>query len=297
MRPSSAPVSSARSTSRRSGASASRFAACSAPRPSAAPPGPTPSASPAPTTSLDELLERPARRRRPRHVAQRPAPPADPGDPRRRPPRRVREAARDDGRGVGAAGRGGREAGARQRRQLQHPLLPAEPARPRRRRAAASSATSGWSPAATSRTGCSSRRDWNWRLEPDRGGALRAVGDIGSHWLDLMTFMTGQRVAAVMADLATFIEARHEPTGPVETFSTERPTDTVTRRIATEDTRLILLRFDERRPRGGEHLADQRRAEELAPVRDRWLGRGRSRGTRSSPTRCGSATVSGRTRS
>ncbi len=27
--------------------------------------------------------------------------------------------------------------------------------------------------------------DWNWRLEPGRGGALRAVGDIGSHWLDL----------------------------------------------------------------------------------------------------------------
>ena len=22
--------------------------------------------------------------------------------------------------------------------------------------------------------------DWNWRLEPERGGALRAVGDIGS---------------------------------------------------------------------------------------------------------------------
>ncbi|MBA3244166.1 MAG: Gfo/Idh/MocA family oxidoreductase, partial [Actinobacteria bacterium] len=25
--------------------------------------------------------------------------------------------------------------------------------------------------------------DWNWRLEPARAGALRAVGDIGSHWL------------------------------------------------------------------------------------------------------------------
>jgi len=25
--------------------------------------------------------------------------------------------------------------------------------------------------------------DWNWRLEAERGGALRAVGDIGSHWL------------------------------------------------------------------------------------------------------------------
>ena len=27
--------------------------------------------------------------------------------------------------------------------------------------------------------------DWNWRLEPDKGGELRAVGDIGSHWMDL----------------------------------------------------------------------------------------------------------------
>ncbi len=86
--------------------------------------------------------------------------------------------------------------------------------------------------------------DWNWRLEPDRGGALRAVGDIGSHWLDLMTFVTGRRVTAVMADLATFIDTRMEPTGPVETFSTERATDTVHRRIATEDTATILLRFE-----------------------------------------------------
>ena len=54
--------------------------------------------------------------------------------------------------------------------------------------------------------------DWNWRLEPDKGGALRAVGDIGSHWLDLMTFITGQPVVSVMADLATFIGQRQQPT-------------------------------------------------------------------------------------
>ncbi len=86
--------------------------------------------------------------------------------------------------------------------------------------------------------------DWNWRLQPERGGALRAVGDIGSHWLDLMTYVTGQHVSAVMAELATFIGTRHEPTGPVETFSTERAADTVARPIATEDTATILLRFD-----------------------------------------------------
>jgi len=86
--------------------------------------------------------------------------------------------------------------------------------------------------------------DWNWRLRPDRGGALRAVGDIGSHWLDLMTFVTGQRIVEVMADMTTFIPVREEPTGPVETFSTERSADTVERRIETEDTASILLRFD-----------------------------------------------------
>jgi len=85
--------------------------------------------------------------------------------------------------------------------------------------------------------------DWNWRLQPERGGALRAVGDIGSHWLDLTTFITGQRIVAVMAELTTFIEARREPTGPVETFSTDVAVKTVSRTIGTEDTATILLRF------------------------------------------------------
>jgi predicted dehydrogenase len=85
--------------------------------------------------------------------------------------------------------------------------------------------------------------DWNWRLEPDKGGSLRAVGDIGSHWLDLATFLTGSQVTAVLADLTTFIPQRAQPRGPVETFSTERSTDTVERDMATEDTASILLRF------------------------------------------------------
>jgi predicted dehydrogenase len=85
--------------------------------------------------------------------------------------------------------------------------------------------------------------DWNWRLEPDKGGALRAVGDIGSHWLDLMAFVTGQPIVSVMADLATFVTVRQEPTGPVETFSTERSAHTVTRPMGTEDAATLLLRF------------------------------------------------------
>ena len=86
--------------------------------------------------------------------------------------------------------------------------------------------------------------DWNWRLQPDRGGALRAVGDIGSHWLDLMTYVTGRRITAVMADLTTFMTTRQEPAGPLETYATGRSTDTVSRAIVTEDTASILLRFE-----------------------------------------------------
>jgi predicted dehydrogenase len=86
--------------------------------------------------------------------------------------------------------------------------------------------------------------DWNWRLEPGLGGSLRAVGDIGSHWLDLVAFMTGLRITEVMADLHTFISMRRQPAGPVETFSTERAADTVDREIGTEDVATILLRFE-----------------------------------------------------
>jgi predicted dehydrogenase len=86
--------------------------------------------------------------------------------------------------------------------------------------------------------------DWNWRLEKDQGGALRAVGDIGSHWLDLTTFLTGQRLQAVMAELTTFIPVRRKPAGPVLTFSTERAAETVPVEINTEDTATILLRFE-----------------------------------------------------
>jgi len=85
--------------------------------------------------------------------------------------------------------------------------------------------------------------DWNWRLDPVQGGALRAVGDIGSHWLDLMAHVTGQPIVSVMADLATFVAARHQPAGPVETFSTKRSSDTIERLMGTEDAATILLRF------------------------------------------------------
>jgi len=84
--------------------------------------------------------------------------------------------------------------------------------------------------------------DWNWRLEADEGGPLRSVSDIGTHWVDLAGFITGQKPVSVMAELATFIPDRQKPIGPVETFTTTAgPTET--RRITTDDAATILLRY------------------------------------------------------
>jgi predicted dehydrogenase len=92
--------------------------------------------------------------------------------------------------------------------------------------------------------------DFNWRVLADEGGALRAVADIGTHWLDLIHAITGLEVEAVCADLSTVHGVRQRPTGVVETFSgsTGGPVETEPVPVDTEDYGCVLLRF-----RGGVH--------------------------------------------
>ncbi|MPZ51436.1 MAG: gfo/Idh/MocA family oxidoreductase [Acidimicrobiia bacterium] len=88
--------------------------------------------------------------------------------------------------------------------------------------------------------------DWNWRLEAEKAGALRAVADIGSHWLDLARFVTGRRVTEVMAELHTFVPTRTHPSGPVESFATVTvDTDLVTEEMTSDDAASIMLRFED----------------------------------------------------
>ena len=88
--------------------------------------------------------------------------------------------------------------------------------------------------------------DWNWRLEPDLGGTLRAVGDIGSHWLDLMSFITGLKVKEVFADFKTFHPIRKKPLRELETFTGKMltPDDYEDKPIKTEDYASILLHYE-----------------------------------------------------
>jgi predicted dehydrogenase len=86
--------------------------------------------------------------------------------------------------------------------------------------------------------------DFNWRVQASEGGDLRAVADIGTHWLDLVTFITAIEVEEVCADLRTIHAIRRSPQGRVDTFaSADAKRDTVAIPIATEDYGSVLLRF------------------------------------------------------
>jgi predicted dehydrogenase len=87
--------------------------------------------------------------------------------------------------------------------------------------------------------------DYSWRLEPDKGGASSALGDIGSHWCDLAQHVSGVRIVEVLADLSTVIPARKKPTASLEAFQTAHNTASHTSTpIAVEDLASVLVRFD-----------------------------------------------------
>ena len=47
-----------------------------------------------------------------------------------------------------------------------------------------------------------------WRTDPKRSGAAGSVGDIGSHTMHLIEFITGLNCMSVAADLTTFVTGR-----------------------------------------------------------------------------------------
>jgi predicted dehydrogenase len=87
--------------------------------------------------------------------------------------------------------------------------------------------------------------DYNWRLISKIGGKSRAVADIGTHWMDMVQHITGQKIVSVLADLTTFIPTRKKPKVEAATFSVQnlKPSDYENVDIDTEDHGTVLLRF------------------------------------------------------
>ena len=90
--------------------------------------------------------------------------------------------------------------------------------------------------------------DWNWRIDTSENGKLRVMGDIGSHWMDMIQHLTGLPITAVCADLATFHKTRRKPKGSVETFSGKKAgaQDTDEFTVDSDDFGAVLLHLGEK---------------------------------------------------
>jgi len=89
--------------------------------------------------------------------------------------------------------------------------------------------------------------DFNWRVLSDDGGPLRALADIGTHWLDLIQSISHLEIQSVCADLQTVYPVRQRPTGGVETFSSKVNREEqrlVDVSVDTEDYGGVMLRFE-----------------------------------------------------
>lgn len=86
--------------------------------------------------------------------------------------------------------------------------------------------------------------DYNWRLEKE-GGASRCVADIGSHWCDLIGYVTGSRIHEVLADYTTVFPTRQRPKASREAFAQSSGGDEYEEYpIDTEDFASVLLHFE-----------------------------------------------------
>jgi predicted dehydrogenase len=85
--------------------------------------------------------------------------------------------------------------------------------------------------------------DYNWRVLASEGGKLRAVGDIGTHWIDAVSFILGAKPEAVFATLETAHKTRRRPKGEVKTFVQTDPKKMIPYQVDTEDFASVLLRF------------------------------------------------------
>jgi predicted dehydrogenase len=90
--------------------------------------------------------------------------------------------------------------------------------------------------------------DWNWRADAEAGGILRAMGDIGSHWMDMIQHLTGLKITSLCADLQTFQKTRKRPKGSVETFTGKKlqAADYDAVPIKTDDFGAVLLKLGDR---------------------------------------------------
>jgi predicted dehydrogenase len=85
--------------------------------------------------------------------------------------------------------------------------------------------------------------DYSWRLDPAAAGRANVIADLGSHWCDLVQFITGQKIVEVMSDLHTCIPKRKKPKAGPLSFSNIRDFEYDEVEIRLDDYAALFLKL------------------------------------------------------
>jgi predicted dehydrogenase len=86
--------------------------------------------------------------------------------------------------------------------------------------------------------------DYSWRLDPRIAGPANVIADLGSHWCDLVQFITGNKIAEVMAELHTCLPKRRKPTTGPLSFSSQKAAEYEDVEVKLDDFAALLIRLD-----------------------------------------------------
>ncbi len=86
--------------------------------------------------------------------------------------------------------------------------------------------------------------DYSWRLDPAVAGRANVVADLGSHWCDLVRFITGLRIVEVFSELHTCIPVRKKPKAGPRSFAARQEGETEDVPIELDDYAALFLRLE-----------------------------------------------------
>ena len=90
--------------------------------------------------------------------------------------------------------------------------------------------------------------DWSWRLLRSESGESNITADLGSHWFDLLQFITGLKVKEVFGDLATIIPVRKKPKRQVLAFEKAGKAESEDIEVELEDYSSVLFHMGNSAP-------------------------------------------------
>lgn len=87
--------------------------------------------------------------------------------------------------------------------------------------------------------------DYNWRVDPSVSGPTRVMGDIGSHWFEVIQFILGQNITSVCAEFTTVFPTRKKAQQITKSFEQAAAEAYDNVPVSTEDIGSVMLRFED----------------------------------------------------